>query len=384
MDEPDLLSLPPRALLAGWKSVAALGIDGVGWLWRGIGRCVRPVRPFSAEAIKRILVIRLDHIGDVLMSTALLSRVYAAFPDAMIDVLVKPLCVPLLQTHPAVNHVFSYRAAWTQRAIDRDGESADPYLLEPYDLVISPRGDLRENWMARRLCRGWVTGFAVRGGAWCLDAVAPYRMNEHQIRREAALLTALGLSRYEDVAQECIYLREEELVGGAALLREYGVTGARPAVIVHTGAASPLKQWPVPRFIQVASALSKSGYDVLWTRGPADPEPRLDLPAVRIIPPLGLREFATLCANCLVLVCNDSGPMHLSLAAGTPVVAVFGPTLENVTGPRDARSVVLAASATQRPRWFPGTPAPPADVCRHSMEAVSVEEVLGTVRQIVR
>ncbi len=372
----------PRALLSGGKALLAAGLDLAGGTLVALKRAVMPPRPLTPASVRRVLAIRLDHVGDVLMSTVFLQALKACLPEAGIEILVKPQCAPLLEGHPALARVIPFLPSWTRRPGDATGGSAPGMELAGYDLVFSLRGDLRENRLARKAGAPWRAGYAVRGGAFYLTHVAAYDLSAHQTRRDLALLRALGLQPPEPEPLR-LYLTEAELTAGRELLREAGLPVEAPLVIVHPGAATALKQWGAKPMAAVARQLCARGNAVAVMAGPGEEadaeEVAAGAPAARRLPLMPLRSLAAVLAHADAVLGNDSGPMHVAMAAGTPVVAVFGPTMEEITGPLPGAGVVVSAAKSLRPRWFPGTPPPDPAACRRSFEAVEVDQVLQAV-----
>ncbi|MBN2712120.1 MAG: glycosyltransferase family 9 protein [Planctomycetes bacterium] len=376
MDKCTVLS--PRGLLRGWKKCAARIID----LGGSIFKPNRFAEPFEPGRVKSALVIRLDHIGDVVMSTAFVEKLHVALPDAAIDVMVKPACASVIENNPHVRRIIPFHASWTHRAIDDKSGSLDFDEIGEYDLVISMRGDLRENKLARTLSRAWTVGFDVRGGGFHLTHTAQYRTDCHQVARDEELLRVLGSACDSSISPQ-VYLADHELASGKEILAKAGVVGDQRPVIINPGAASPLKQWPVERFASLASMLCERGGAPVLTFGPGEEglcrQIAASAPCAVTLPQISLRETAAVFALASTVVCNDSGPMHLAAAVGVPVVALFGPTMESVTGPIGKGHRIIRAADQFRPKWFPGTPPPSEFACRESFRHIGVETVLEEV-----
>jgi lipopolysaccharide heptosyltransferase II len=386
-DNGEIARTPERYLLRGRKKLLARLIDVVGNTACFCGRLFRPVSAFDVGKVGRILVIKLDHIGDVIMATSFLLELRQHFPEAQIDVMAKPSCVALLKYNPAVDNIIPFAAKWSMRQTDGDDKREfTAHLSEKYDLVFSMRGDLRENYLAWRIGAPWRVGYAIRGGDFFLTHVAAYDTNIHQTDRDRELFSCLGLPQKEKPLPR-IFLQEEETQQAAEFLRKSGVDLNRSMIVIAPQAASVLKAWPVERFIRVAQAMQNPQASVVCMLPPEGEKIRREFaekaPHVILPEPVDLRILAGIFSHAQVVICNDSGPMHLAAAVGTKVVAVFGATCDDITGPPPGCGQVLAPTEN-RPRWYAGTPPPPEDDCLRALESVSVESVVAAAENILR
>jgi ADP-heptose:LPS heptosyltransferase len=118
-----------------------------------------------------------------------------------------------------------------------------------------------------------------------------------------------------------------------------------PVALLHPGAGSRFKRWPLEHFLALAARLRRDGVAIAWTAGPTDDEIREALcragEAGSTLPPLNLEALAAVARRATVVVSADCGVAHLAALLGVPAVALFGPTDHRVWGPPGARSSVL-------------------------------------------
>lgn len=383
-------TISPRGLLQGWKRLAACAGDAAGGVAAAVCGWNR-FEPFSPELARRVLAIRLDHAGDVVMTSAFLGSLKKVLPAAEIDVLVKPACACLLQHHPGVARIVPFAAGWTARA-GEDSSGAVGACFSGYDLVFSLRGDCRDNLLAWRSGAKWRAGYAVRGGGFLLTHAATFDTSRHQIRRDLALLECLGFANPPESPRR-IFLTETELAQGAELISACsGGCGSRKLIVIHPGAASPLKRAPVALLGQTARLLMEKSFPVAVAAGPGE-EGLAEAIAVQSgacnlsRPGLTRLEFRTLAAafaHVGAVVCNDSGPMHLAIGVGTPVAVLFGPTLDELTGPLSGEGTVICAPAAKRVKWFPGFPPPSEEMCKKCYEEISPKLLADTAISLLR
>ena len=151
-------------------------------------------------------------------------------------------------------------------------------------------------------------------------------------------------------------------------------------IAVHPEARNPLRQWGEHNFFEVVQGVaSRFKVKVLWFREPGAPEVT-EFSAPWLVPvALPLRQFLAVLSECRLLLCNDTGPMHLATAVGVPVVAVFGPTMPAWFGPRDERSRIVLHEGV----WC----RPCADRCLfeqpYCLRSISVKRVLSVAQAAV-
>jgi ADP-heptose:LPS heptosyltransferase len=239
-----------------------------------------------------------------------------------------------------------------------------------FDWGFTGRADIRENFIL------WVAGVNRRigygfgyGASLLTDVVSPDLARPHYSDRWLHLLEYVGKPVFD--RQPEIKLTREEKHAARQFLDNLGIRESDLVIGVHAGARNTVRQWGEQSFLQVAEKVAASyPVKVLWFHEPGSPDPprRRGLIAVA----LPLRQFLAVVSECRVLLCNDTGPMHLAISVGVPVVSVFGPTLPAWFGPRNEQSrVVLHEGVWCRPCF---------DYCifdqPYCLRAISVDEVL--------
>jgi ADP-heptose:LPS heptosyltransferase len=142
-----------------------------------------------------------------------------------------------------------------------------------------------------------------------------------------------------------------------------------PIVLLHAGAGTPVKRWPLASFLALAAALHRAGLAVAWTCGPADDElfsalAGAGVPPRTILSGYGLSELCALLSRAAAVVASDSGVAHLSAAVGVPTLTLFGPTDERVWAPLGPHVTVMRYAPCRRPAGLPpSTPCPPGPCC---------------------
>jgi heptosyltransferase-2/heptosyltransferase-3 len=310
---------------------------------------------------ERVLLIRPDHIGDVLLTSPAVALVRASLPRAHLTYLVGP---------------WSAQAAWLGVPVDRvetlafpaftrqhQTNQAAPYALlarqalqlhqRQYDLAVVFRPD---HWWGALLAR--VAGIGVRVGALTPEtqsllshaqALAP---GLHAVEESLAIATgaleAVGAARVETRPEITINISEQARGQAAAWWRAHGLEGKR-VMAIQPSAGAMLKSWPIGRWAALADGL---GEPVVLTGGPDDaPLVQSIARALKVPPPVAcgqsLEITAALFERCALVIAPDSGAAHLAAAVGTPTVRLYGPAPSSRYGPwpRRADQQVLTTDA---------------------------------------
>jgi heptosyltransferase-2 len=300
------------------------------------------------RALRRILVIRLTALGDVLLATPAVRALREAHPQARIDWLTQAVYAPLLEGLPFVDEVLRYERT-RDRGLGGTLRLFRTLRSRAYDAVVDLQRKPRTAIIAgasgadvrvaahRRTFRGLL--------AAGLGRDQPLR-GPHQTKRYAAALSPLGAGLAEPGPLQ-IGLSPAVRVEAEAEVDKLLGDARQPLVALAPGSVHATKRWSPLRFAEVGSALAAGGRDLVLVGGPTDAaeldELRAGLGARPAIDArwLGLPALAVLLSRCALVISNDSGPVHLAQAVGTPVVAVFGPTEPLRWGPRGPRGRVV-------------------------------------------
>lgn len=278
--------------------------------------------PPSSPLPRRVLLIQLRRLGDVVLTTALLDDISSAFPDAAVDFLVGPAAAPLLAGHPRIRERIVFDAD-RRRAMTREVRA------RRYDWVVDMQGSLSTSLLARASGASVRLGWRVRGWPlWYTHAKSRNGPVEYVVRERRRLLELAGVTVGDSLPS--IYLSEEELELGERDARASGAPGGTRRVGILLSTREPAKDWNIEGFASVAAALSADGVAPIIFQTSGDEERigliRERVPDAAIVPPLGLRRFLGVLASTSVFLSGDTGPAHMADALGVPRVTIFGPT----------------------------------------------------------
>ena len=294
----------------------------------------RPTRP--GDSPRRILLLRLERIGDLLMVLPAIADVRKLAPGAEIDLVVGSWNVALAGLVPTLTRREGLDAAWLARGAPGMGmgallRHARSWRRRRYDLAINFEPDIRSNLLTAASGAAFTAGYRSGGGGAVLDMALDYDVSAHTGDNARALVSAV-FGRKPAGDSVPVLAIPEVLRRDASARLAAGAGGL--LVGLHVGGGRAIKQWPVERFVEVARELSRTvGATIVLSGAPEDAplvaSARSALRECRVIDVSGdpdLPALAALLERLDLFITGDTGPMHLAGAVGTPVVAIFGPS----------------------------------------------------------
>lgn len=282
------------------------------------------------DDIRRILVIRLDRLGDFVLFLPVIDGLRRAFPGARIDALVAPCLESLARCVPEIDTVLVDRSfAASVAALSRQG----------YDLAVDGLHDygLRSALLAFFSRAGERIGFAAGFRELLFTRSARMMPGQHVVEDNLGLLALLGIA---PVQKDPVFFTPV-------------LPGTRNVVIVHPGAHYPSQRWPKGYFIDAATAVARGSGARIVVIGSAAERGLVQEVACGIAGaqalcvPLG--ELPGTMAGSRLFIGNNSGPLHLAAALGLPTVSVMGPTDPVLFSPRGAGNVVFRGNRSCSP-----------------------------------
>ena len=325
------------------------------------------------------LVVQTAFLGDVILATGLLSALAERYGP--VDVVTTPAAAPLLETHPAVKAVVPYDKHGTDRGIDGFFRLVRALKRRGYARAFLPHRSLRSAMLARLAGIPERIGFAGGPGSWSYTRRIPLPLEGHDAERQLALATDGRRGEQADgqTARVSLGITGEDREVAGRWLRERGIPDG--FVAVAPGSIWGTKRWP-----GYAELTTRIEGPVVVIGGPGDAA--LAERVAEAAPgrahsaagELSLRATGALLERARVLVTNDSAPLHLAGAVGTPVVALFGPTVPSFGfGPRGAGDRVIQRDGLAcRPCSRHGPQVCPLGHHR-CMNEIAVEQVVEAV-----
>ena len=297
-------------------------------------------------------MVELWNIGDVVLTLPFLAQLRAIMADAEITMLARPHASEILAGTGLVDRFIEANLTW--KAQNGFVNPLDYDLAEllrvvrtvralKFDLAFQCRPHVREYVLLGLSGARRRVGFARRG--WDLALTDAIPQGDSGAQKADAWLRLLGpLGGPKEIEAPRLRISGEEEDWSAEFLRTNGVNPSSFLVAVHPGASIPEKRWPLDRFEDVARDLAaRPNVDVLAFVEPEGYGASLTRVDGVIPAKVGLREMIALLARCDLLVCNDSGPMHIAGALGVPTVAVFGTGINRLFAPLGDRHEPVTA-----------------------------------------
>jgi lipopolysaccharide heptosyltransferase I len=311
----------------------------------------------------RTLIIKPSSMGDIVQALPVLTALKEAHPEAHVTWLVARPFAGILEGHPRLDEVLAFdrhRFAHIGRNLPITGEFLE-FLRDlrrrGFSLVIDLQGLFRSGLFA--LASGAQTRVGFRAARelaplFYTNLVSLPRKEMHAVDRYLAVAQYLGIAMPK--ATDHLPVPAEARAAARQRLAAAGLAPAEPFVVVCAHARWETKQWPPERFALVLDRVwaEAGARAVLVGGGPAVPIGRTIGAAMAERPidltdKTTLKELVAVIAEARAMLTNDSGPMHVAAAVGTPVVAIFGPTNPARTGPYGAGHRVLTGRAPCAP-----------------------------------
>jgi len=305
------------------------------------------------EDYRRILLIKPSSLGDIVHALPVVAALKNRWPTAHLTWFVKRQWADLVHRFEGVDRIWpvdSTVAGWLGQVGALRGKR--------FDLVIDLQGLFRSGALA------WLSSGPVRigfsngreGSPWFYTHRVPVPSVEmHAVDRYLLIAATLGAIP-QGTPQFRFKRPEEDMATIRNLCQDKGFSVEKSWVAMSVSARWPTKRWPLSSFAAVIDQLTREGLGPIVLIGSSDEQREADQlktmttnPFVNLTGAVPLGSLPALLSQSSVLVTNDSGPMHIAAAVGTPVVALFGPTSERRTGPYGRNHTVLTQEVACRP-----------------------------------
>jgi heptosyltransferase-3 len=358
--------------------------------------------PVPLAAVRRALVTKLRHHGDVLLASPVFTTLKRAAPHAEIDALVYRETAPMLEGHPCIAALHAIDRDWKRQGLVTQA-ARELALLRTlrdrrYDLLIHLTEHPRGLTLARLLRpRYAVTRERPRPSrSWARRFTHFYRLPRatprHAVEANLDALRRIGVQPHGDDKRLTLVPGVAAESRADALLATHGLA-PRAFVQVHPGSRWLFKCWPAEYSAALVARLAADGHAILLTGAP-DPRERALVDAIVAALPaaararvadasgtLTLRELAAVTARARLFVGVDSAPMHIAAAMGTPAVALFGPSGEHEWGPWQVAARVVASRVHPcRPCGIDGCGGGKVSEC---LTTLPVDAVLAAVHALL-
>ena len=311
--------------------------------------------------IRRVLVTKLRHHGDVLLASPVLGALKRRLPQAEIDALVYQDTRDMLSEHPALSRL---------HLVTKRGSLREEWRLlralhaRRYDLLVHLTSSARGAWLARVLKPAVSVAPSHPGKLYRASFThlyPPQPKGRHLVEYNLDALRRIGIWPDEADKKLVLVAGADAERGAEKHLRDVGLEAGK-FILIHPSARWQFKCWPEEKVAELAIRLAERGFPLLFTSGPDAQETgmiqrmlaRLPFSAPSLAGRLTLKELAALTARARLFIGMDSAPMHIAAAVGTPVVALFGPSGEVIWGPWQVPARIITSDHSCRPCGLDG------------------------------
>ncbi|MBL7085213.1 MAG: lipopolysaccharide heptosyltransferase II [Candidatus Omnitrophica bacterium] len=339
---------------------------------------------------ERILIIRTDRIGDVLLSTPAIKALRKKFPQSHIAAMVRPYARDIVLGNPYLDELIIYDKYGVQRSFWSSIRFAWALRKKRFDLALMLHPTNRAHLLAFLAGIKKRVGFNRKIGFLLTDKIEHKKQKgqKHELEYTLDVIRFLGI-KPED-KDLFMPIRKDSEMYIEEFLASQQIQKGEKLIALHPAASCPSKVWPTERFAQVAEKLAvEFKAKIVLVAGPDDVDigrNLLKLMRCSCIDAAGkttVSQLASLLRRCCLFISNDSGPVHIATALGVPVVAIFGRAQAGLSprrwGPTGENNIVLHKDV--------GCKQCLAHNCQKDfacLKAVSLEEVLSAARQLLR
>ena len=349
----------------------------------------------SEEAKKRILVLRYRFIGDTVLTVPFLRNLRKAEPEAYIAWVVAPGSSDVVSGIPYVDEMIY----WDPVTIHADSKGTHRTIADKWGFIKELRRKRFDKvYVLKRSLSSAVialltgarerVGFNTEGRGLLLTKQVTYRHDQHEVQNFLDVLRADKIPIHDDHLET--WLTDGEKAFADNFLKHSGIAENEKVVALHPFTANPPRAWHLDNFIELANHLQGKYHARILIFGGKRDTTHVEYLKEKICPEpvvavgtTTLRESMAILDRCSLLVCNDSGIMHLAAAMQIPLVAMFGPQSPLKFGPWGEKCRIIY-------KRFPCSPCKQKffEECKPSnrfspqcMEEISIAEVITEVEQ---
>lgn len=281
--------------------------------------------------MKKILITRTDRLGDVLLSTPVLRAIRERYPDSYIAIMVRPYTKDCVEGNPYINEVIIYDKYGKHKSILSSLRFAMDLRKKGFATALILHPTNRVNLITFLAGIPERIGYNKKLGFLLTRPISHTKQvgKKHELEYTLDIIRSIGIEPKHKTMYMPIKKEIQRRIDNA--LSEYGVTADDNLVAIHPSSSCPSKKWPPDRFAKVADRLiEEHKVKIVLISGPdgkrdADATKKgMEHSLIDFSGKTTISELASLLRRCTLFVSNDSGPVHVASAVGTPVISIFG------------------------------------------------------------
>lgn len=334
---------------------------------------------------KNILIVKLSAIGDVIHALPVAHALKQQYPQARITWVVEKPAYDLLTNNPNIDEIIIFdkpKFKSLSGLFANAPELSRQLKSRKFDVVLDLQGLFKSAAIA------WLSGAAERYGYCNMRELSHLisipicgeHQNGHIVERYLDVVRGLGCK--VEQGQFSIMITEQEVAAAQESMKKAGITENTRFVALAPGTNWPTKCWPTYSYAELADQLNAEGFTPVIIGGPGDRKLADEIIAaakgsvIDLVGQTTLKQLAFVIRKASTFVGGDTGPMHLAVAVGTPVVTMFGPTDPVRNGPYSGENMVLTAAVACCGCW-----QRKCDKNNECMTNITVAEVLEAVKK---
>jgi len=339
---------------------------------------------------KRIIIVRMDRVGDVVLSTPAIKAVRDACPDSHIAVLVRPYAKDVVDGNPYIDEVITYDKLGREKSILGKIRFAAGLKDKRFDLAIVLHPKNSSHILAYLAGIPERLGYYKKSGIFLTKKIPHTKQYglRHEIDYSLGLLNYIGIESSNRSLYMPINRSSEDKIQG--LFDKNGISRTDTVITIHPAASCQSRRWALERFAKASDLLAeKYGAKIVIISGPDEKILGYKVAELMKSKPLNLAgntsisDLASILKRSKLLISNDSGPVHISCAVGTPVISIFSRKDRGISperwGPVGKRDIALYKDV--------GCGVCLAHKCKlgfKCLDAISIEEVLSAADKILK
>jgi heptosyltransferase-2 len=352
--------------------------------------CGLPLEACAKQDFKRILIVRTDRIGDVLLSTPVIKALRDKYPQAYIAMMVSPYARDIVEGNPYLDKVIIYDKDGAHKSWFNSLKFSRGLKRKKFDLALILHPVNRAHLVTFLAGIPKRVGYDRKLGFLLTDRIkhTKHRGEKHEVEYNLDLLRHLNIEPLDKDLYMPVKPESEKWVG--ELFKREDIDETDKLLAIHPAASCPSKVWPAERFAQATDNLAQSyGFKVLIVAGPKDLQAaeavaeHMRSSVINLAGKTSVSQLASLLKRCVLFISNDSGPVHIASSLGIPVIAIFGRNQAGLSprrwGPLGLKDRVLHKEA--------GCIECLAHNCQKQfacLKAITVEDVVSTADEILK
>lgn len=346
----------------------------------------RKEKKIQLRGDEKILLVRTDRIGDLILSTPVAEALKQKFPQSQVDFLVAPYTAPVLENNPFINEIILD----DNRSVKGSLKLREVIKQKKYDITIALHPTLRLAWLLKSAGIPYRIGTGYRGYSFLFNLKHfQHRktVEKHELEYNLDMLKALGLEPQKILPK--LYLSPNEKNEADIFLKKMGINDGNVIVLMHPGSGGNALDWPSEKFGELADRLKESYSVKVLVTGQGNEKilaekmkSRMKQGFIDLTGKTDLRLLSAIIEKVNLVICNSTGPVHMAAGLGVPTVALFCP--------------IFTASPK---RWGPYgeghtvilPPVPPCKNCSatkcekgNCMDLITVEEVFEKTGAVLK